>query len=79
MPLDSIALVIEPFRQLVLAVCSGLCRSGIKPVVDPIASCIEMLIDTGSSGVQAMIDSVPSGIQVPVNAIAAPIVGAIVG
>ena len=78
MTLDTIAFAIEPFRQLVLAICSRPRRSGIEPVVDPIAFGIEMLVYARSSGIQAIIDSVPSCIQPPVNAIAATAVGAII-
>ena len=49
MTLDSVAFSIESFSQFVLAIRSGPCRSGIEPVVDSVASGIEMLIDTRSS------------------------------
>ncbi|HET9297207.1 MAG TPA: hypothetical protein VFP18_09950 [Candidatus Binatia bacterium] len=67
MTLDPIALALEPFGQFVLAICSGLCRSGVEPIVDPIASGIEMLIDTRSSRIQPLVDP-----------IAAPVIRAII-
>jgi hypothetical protein len=58
MTLDPLAFFVEPFRQFVLAIRSGPCRSGIEPVVDPVASAIEVLIDTRSSRIQTLVDPI---------------------
>jgi len=62
MTLDAIAFPIEPFGQFVLAIRSGPCRSGVEPIVDPIASGIEMLIDTRSSRVQPLVDPIAAAV-----------------
>jgi len=62
MPLDAVAFAVKPFGQFVLAIRSGPCRSGVEPIVDPIASGIEMLIDTRSSRVQPLVDPIAAAV-----------------